>query len=588
MDKLPQRKVGFLLLVLFILIGPGVLGAGRKLESSRPQAEHPMVERPPVVLRADPWTSNLRILPPQQFSALRVQNVTIVVDYIPNGSTDRWGTICLAWPAEAKTAFDYAASIWESLITSTVSIHVNACWANLPSGVLGYGGARYHLMSGVYYPMALANALAGFDRNGAAAEMDVAYTASTTAVPWYFGTNGLTPSGSYDFASVVLHEIGHGLGFAGSMQWDDGIYDPGQGNYEECDGVADEACWGGWTTNPYRYDQFTENGLGQRLINTALFGNPSDELATQLTSGDIFFDGARARLANGGSPPELYAPAAWKPGSSYSHLDESYNGTVNDLMTYSLPKGQSTHSPGPVTMGVLQDLGWDAAGITLDERAYVPLVASDLNPSSGWLAIMTEDFEGTFPGAWSVYDNDFPPAHGEYCWAQRSCQAYAGSHSGWAVGGGTNGAGLGCGSNYPNDADSWMVYGPFSLVGATAADLSFKLWLDSEYTSGTKWDGVCRFASPDGFYFSGYCRVGNTGGWVDQVLDLGDLAGRPSVWVALVFTSDASISRVEGAHVDDIVLRKCISGSCEALPAAVRPSDSGLVADVPAKMTLVR
>ena len=36
---------------------------------------------------------------------------------------------------------------------------------------------------------------------------------SHAAVDWYFGTDGNTPSRRRDFVSVVLHEIGHGLGF---------------------------------------------------------------------------------------------------------------------------------------------------------------------------------------------------------------------------------------------------------------------------------------------------------------------------------------------------------------------------------------
>jgi len=34
---------------------------------------------------------------------------------------------------------------------------------------------------------------------------------------WYFGTDANTPAGLIDFVTVVLHEIGHGIGFIGSM-----------------------------------------------------------------------------------------------------------------------------------------------------------------------------------------------------------------------------------------------------------------------------------------------------------------------------------------------------------------------------------
>jgi len=106
------------------------------------------------------------------------------------------------------------------------------------------------------------------------------------------------------------------------------------------------------------YDHFTENGSGQKLLNTALFPNPSAVLATQLTSNDVYFNGANANAGNGGARVPLYAPFSWSQGSSYAHLAESYNNTPNALMTYSLPNGESIHSPGPVTLGLLKDIGW--------------------------------------------------------------------------------------------------------------------------------------------------------------------------------------------------------------------------------------
>lgn len=179
----------------------------------------------------------------------------------------------------------------------------------------------------------------------------------------------------------------------------------------------------------------------------------------------------------------------------------------------------------------------------------------------GWVTIIYENFEGTFPGSWSVFDNY--SGYGEYYWAKRSCRPYQGSYSGWAVGGGANGSYLSCGSNYPNNAESWMVYGPFSLSGASDADLTFKLWLNAE----TNYDFICRLASINGTNFYGTCTTGNTGGWVARELDLtnvptlGNLLGRSQVWIALVFDTDSSVTYSEGAYVDNVLLRKCI-GTC--------------------------
>jgi hypothetical protein len=216
---------------------------------------------------------------------------------------------------------------------------------------------------------------------------------------------------------------------------------------------------------------------------------------------------------------------------------------------------------------------------------YLPIVITPVIP---WTTIVSETFEGSFPGVWVVSDND-GSTNGTYYWAKRNCRPYAGSYSGWSVGGGANGAALGCGSNYPNNADSWMVYGPFSLADATAAELNFKLWLNSQST----YDGVSRYASINGTNFYGYLTTGNSGGWVDRTLDLdsvptlGNLLGRSSVWIALRFRSDSSTYYSEGGYVDNIVLRKCTAPACTASTATV-DSSPGQIVEVPAAVTLIK
>ena len=179
----------------------------------------------------------------------------------------------------------------------------------------------------------------------------------------------------------------------------------------------------------------------------------------------------------------------------------------------------------------------------------------EVPPEPSWVTITSEDFEGPFPGEWQVYDND--PGNGISHWGNRSCRPFEGGSSGWAVGGG-DGSSLSCGSDYPNYVSSWMVYGPFSLVDASDAEFSMKLWLNVEDT----YDYFFCGASIDGDNYYGLYTTGNSAGWVDRELDLtnvdtlGNLTGQPSVWIALFFGSDSSSSRPEGAYVDDILLRK--------------------------------
>ena len=242
------------------------------------------------------------------------------------------------------------------------------------------------------------------------------------------------------------------------------------------------------------------------------------------------------------------------------------DGTSPNVLTPITANGANASSSDP-DVAALADgqlaVAWTQA--TTDFQIQYKVVTGEPPVPSSWTTIASQDFEGAFPGAWQVFDND-GTTNGEYQWAKRNCKSYAGSYSGWAVGGGANGAVLTCGANYPNNADSWMVYGPFSLTDATASDLQFKLWLNSE----TSYDQICRLASINGTNFFGTCTTGNSGGWIDKVLDLsnvynlGNLMGQSNVWVALVYSSDASNNYPEGAYVDNIVLRKCTSPSCPA------------------------
>jgi hypothetical protein len=192
--------------------------------------------------------------------------------------------------------------------------------------------------------------------------------------------------------------------------------------------------------------------------------------------------------------------------------------------------------------------------------------AVEISAVDGWTTILNEDFEGPFPGDWIVFDNE--PGSGEYFWAKRDCRAYGGRYSGWAVGGGADGSRLACGADYPDDAHAAMIYGPFSLADATAADWSFQLWLDSE----RGFDQLVYMVSTDGRSFSGPAISGDSNGWSAETLDLadvpqvGDLTGESQVWVALAFTTDSSINEPEGAHVDDIVIRKYVGSGPPSTP----------------------
>lgn len=249
--------------------------------------------------------------------------------------------------AEAQAAFQYAIDIWASLITSSVPIRVNATYTSLGSGILGsagpstsYTGFSNQPYANTWYPVALAEKING-DRLNLNTNPDINANFNSDFSNWYFGTDGNTPFTKYDFVSVVLHELCHGLGYVGSFSYSGGV-----------------GSWGDPTYHyPYIFDRFIYNGSSQLLINTGIFFNPSTDLGNQLTGNNLWWNGPNTGTAR------LYAPAAWSGGSSIYHLDESTYppGSGNNLMTYALANGEAIHSPGSIVLNQMADMGWSTS-----------------------------------------------------------------------------------------------------------------------------------------------------------------------------------------------------------------------------------
>ena len=147
---------------------------------------------------------------------------------------------------------------------------------------------------------------------------------------------------------------------------------------------------------------------------------------------------------------------------------------------------------------------------------------------STWTVVTSENFETAIPNAgWSRHD--FSNAdNGEYFIGQRTCNAHTtngGSYSGWLIGGGTQGSALGCGAPYLHDHNSWFIYGPFSTINATAGQLNFNfyvnsddedlftVWATDDYT-GT-WTGLAWSGENPGWQ-SGSARPGSEFLWRKQ------------------------------------------------------------------------
>jgi hypothetical protein len=302
---------------------------------------------PPLVLVADPnpQMQGQRTLGRTADDALAAPDAavsTFSITYLAAGQQDPWQTVCGTFPENAKAAFQAAAAIWQNKVRSSVPITIRACWANLgSSSVLGYSGGQpiVRNFSGapkanVWYQQSLANALTGVKQTSNF-DMHITYN---SGFAWYFGTDGNTPYGKYDLVTVAAHEIAHGLNFSGTAQYSGGV-----GSY-------------GYSGSPSIYDTFMQSATGTPLTS---YANSSSALGTLLTSGSLWFNGSNANAANGGSRVRIYAPSSWSGGSSFSHLDyASYASTANRMMVYAISSASAMHDPGPVTLGLMKDLGW--------------------------------------------------------------------------------------------------------------------------------------------------------------------------------------------------------------------------------------
>ena len=124
---------------------------------------------------------------------------------------------------------------------------------------------------------------------------------------------------------------------------------------------------------------------------------------------------------------------------------------------------------------------------------FLPSAGSDINAQAAatdatWQTIHLQTFEATFPATndiWVIRDVNEPSVgvklnhYATLVWDDNSTRGY---NSSWAAhpNDGAWAPKPGASPTYANHTDTWMRYGPFSLVGASNARYSFQYWLDSE------------------------------------------------------------------------------------------------------------
>lgn len=246
----------------------------------------------------------------------------------------------LNFPDWARRDLQLAVDVWSANFESKVKITIDATWSNSQSvAVLGsarpggyFAGFSGAPDSSLWYPSALANALAGKDLDLRNSEMVINVNARAE---WNRRGDSAPTTREYDLQSVFLHEMAHGLGFLSNDNYDRIL---GFGSIEQ----------------PTPYDAFAQTQDGRRLADLP---SPSLELGKALRS-PLLWVGAKGIAANKGVKPLLYSPENYVDGSSVSHLDEKTfsNRALDAVMTPELDAGEIFHDPGPLLLAMMEDM----------------------------------------------------------------------------------------------------------------------------------------------------------------------------------------------------------------------------------------
>lgn len=241
-------------------------------------------------------------------------------------------------------AFRHAAGIWANLLTSSVEIQVEAAMDPLEPGVLGRAGPNTAHRdfpnapaAQTWYVQALANSLAGMDLAPTRADISAQFSST---FPFYLGFDGTPLPGEVDFVTVVLHELGHGLGFLSLVNLLTGSklqgFDDAYMSSLELHGA-----------NPANYPAMTD----------------AQRIAASVAGPNLHWVGPQVVVASGtltagvgpGPHVQMFAPNPAQPGSSVSHFTNIIH--PDQLMEPALPPGVAIHDVG-LAGPLLADLGW--------------------------------------------------------------------------------------------------------------------------------------------------------------------------------------------------------------------------------------
>jgi hypothetical protein len=295
--------------------------------------------------------------------------------------------------------FQAAADIWGALLPSAVTIGVEAQFDPLPcspdQAYLGFAGTLEVFrdfpgaeLTGTWYPVALANKLAGVDLStdndiGIFFNSDIDNNNNCLQnTNWYYGLDGNEGS-DVELLPVVLHELAHGLGFTTFIDMDSGA------EFMGFPDIYETFVWD--NSSGLHWDDMTN---GQRLASKVNDGNVVWDGPVVTAMADDFLSGTPVMLVN--SPPSL--PDTIAVGRATFGPGLTIGGITGDVVLVDDGTGTTSDACEPIVNGAeiagniaLIDLGGcaqvskvlaaEAAGAIAVLLANIAASSEPFNPS---------------------------------------------------------------------------------------------------------------------------------------------------------------------------------------------------------------
>ena len=250
-------------------------------------------------------------------------------------------------PEELIGALSFAQCLWSCILELPAnSVQVDVVKTVGAPGVLASAGPLMDVVDGKVTPCALAGC------DGADIQMNV----DPNSIDYYYGVDGNPGPNQYDFATIALHELGHGFGMIGYItNTGSGYRIPGP------EGAV--------------FDTLIRKGKDIYPWKSAPPADSMEAIAA-ITSEDLYFNGKKYQST------KLYAPLSYSSGSSVYHLDETTYpaGDPDSLMTPMLGNGEAIHSVGRLMCDCLESIGYELTSKKACDSSTSSLTQSPPNP----------------------------------------------------------------------------------------------------------------------------------------------------------------------------------------------------------------